>query len=70
MGFSAFPDGGRFEALRRTGPGEEKPVAVQVRDAEASVGVASFSADLGNKTIDSVILGGFSFFIVSPKLKD
>lgn len=29
MGFSAFPDGGRFEALRRTGPGEEKPVAVQ-----------------------------------------
>lgn len=47
MGFSAFPDGGRFEALRRTGPGEEKPVAVQVRDAEASVGVASFSADLG-----------------------
>lgn len=50
MGFSAFPAGGRFEALYRTGPGEEKPVAVQVRDAKASVGVASFSADLGYKS--------------------
>lgn len=47
MGFSAFPDGGRFEALYRTRPGEEKPVAVQVRDAKAPVGVASFSAGLG-----------------------
>lgn len=46
MGFSAFPDGGRFEARYRTGLGEEKPVAVQVRDAEASVGAASFSAGL------------------------
>lgn len=44
MGFSAFPDGGRFEALYRTGPGEEESVAVQVRGAKASVGVASFAA--------------------------
>lgn len=29
MGFSAFPDGGRFEALSRTGPGDEKPAAGQ-----------------------------------------
>lgn len=34
VGFSAFPDGGRFEALRRTGPGEEKPVAVQIEVLE------------------------------------
>lgn len=34
MGFSAFPDGGRFEALYRTRLGEEKPVAVQVRGRE------------------------------------
>lgn len=29
VGFSAFPDGGRFEALSRTGPGDEKPAAGQ-----------------------------------------
>lgn len=44
MGFSAFPDGGRFEALYGAGPGDETPVAVQVRGAKASVGVASLAA--------------------------
>lgn len=34
VGFSAFPDGGRFEALFRTGPGEEESAAVQVRGRE------------------------------------
>lgn len=44
MGFSAFPDGGRFEALYGAGPGDETSVAVQVRGAKASVGVASLAA--------------------------
>jgi hypothetical protein len=50
VGFSAFPDGGRFEALSRTGPGDEKPAAGQVRDARASVGAAASSAGLGDES--------------------
>lgn len=56
MGFSAFPDGGRFEALYGAGPGDETLVAVQVRGAKASVGVASLAAVPGSKRIGSVVL--------------